>query len=465
MTRAAILGRCVYPKTSSPVNRAAKSIMSTQQKTFEDDTTGWRKLTQPRTSKPSLGESRDARYVVVGAGFTGLAAARELALLCPDDEVLLLDARTLSAGASGRNAGYAVGVSQFGGKVTSDRHTECRRINRLNHDGLALLRTAASPEAAHDWWQETGYHYLAADDLSAKETDFFSENLTDFDIPHRVLNQGTIEAEIGTRHYRNGVHVPLGALVQPAELLYRLAGQLPANVQLFENTPVQAVESTAGGVRLTLDGGHVVNAQQLVLACNYEMPGLGFLRNRIAATTLSGSFTRPLTDDEMASMGSLASWGILGLHGAGATVRLTKDRRVMLRNSVEFNNGQFLSPEELSKRIPWHHERLLKRFPQLKDVSIEHSWSGCEGVSGNMTSFFGQYAPNIFASAGYNGSGLSRGTAMGTALARMMLGGSDTLITDASGFAKAQWLPPRPLLDLGAAWSIRQRFAGVGEDV
>lgn len=439
--------------------------MGTQQKTFSDDTTGWRKLTQPRASKPSLVENRDARYVVVGAGFTGLAAARELAMLCPDDEVLLLDARTLSAGASGRNAGYAVGVSQFGGKVTSDRYTECKRINRLNHDGLALLRAAASPAAEHDWWQETGYHYLAADGLSAKETGFFSENLTDFDTPHRVLDQDTIEAEIGTRHYHCGVHVPLGALVQPAELLYRLAEQLPANVQLFENTPVQAVEAQAQGVRLILNDGYSVNAQQLVLACNYEIPGLGFLRNRIAATTLSGSFTRPLTDDEMASMGSLTSWGILGLHGAGATVRLTKDRRVMLRNCVEFNNGQLLSPQELSQRTPWHRERLLKRFPQLKDVAIEHSWSGCEGVSGNMTSFFGQYAPNIFASAGYNGSGLSRGTAMGTALARMMLGGSDTLITDAAGFSKAQWLPPRPLLDLGAAWSIRQRFAGVGEDV
>ena len=439
--------------------------MGTQQQTFKDDTTGWRMLTQPRQSKPSLSESRRLRYVVVGAGFTGLAAARELALLCPDEEILLLDARTLSAGASGRNAGYAVGVSQFGGKITADRHAECKRINRLNHDGLELLRTAAAPEADHDWWQESGYHYLAADELSAKETDYFSENLTAFDLPHRVLDQDTIEVEIGTRHYRSGVHVPLGALVQPAELLYRLAEQLPANVQLFENTPVQAVESRAGGLQLILNGGHVVNTQQLVLACNYELPGLGLLTNRIAATTLSGSFTRPLTDDEMASMGSLASWGILGLHGAGATVRLTKDKRVMLRNSVEFSNGKFLSPEELSQRMPWHHERLLKRFPQLKNVPIEHSWSGCEGVSRNMTSFFGQYAPNIFASAGYNGSGLSRGTAMGTALARMMLGGSDALITDSSGFAKAQWLPPRPLLDLGAAWSIRQRFAGVGEDV
>ncbi|MGB0865440.1 MAG: NAD(P)/FAD-dependent oxidoreductase [Granulosicoccaceae bacterium] len=439
--------------------------MGENRTSFSDDQTGWRALCAPRESAPSLTKNLGVRFAVVGAGFTGLAAARELALLCPDDEVVVLDARGLAAGASGRNAGYAVGVSQFGGKVDKSRYHECHRINRLNHEGLALLRQAAAPAASHNWWQESGYHYLAADDRSEKEAEYFRDNLLDFELPHRELDCDAIEREIGTRHYRCGVQVPLGALVQPAELLYRLVERLPANVRVFENTPVHAIEQRSEGLELMLNGGFRLNTQSLVLACNYELPGLGFLRNRIAATTLSGSFTRPLSDDEMASMGSLESWGVLGLHGGGATVRLTQDRRVMLRNCVEFNNGQFLPAEQLARRVPKHRDRLLKRFPQLAHVPIEHSWSGCEGVSRNMTSFFGQYASNIYLSAGYNGSGLSRGTAMGTALARLILGGDDALIRDASGFAKAQWLPPRPLLDVGAAWSLRQRFAGVGEDI
>ena len=432
---------------------------------FSDDNTGWRYLTSPRMSNPALTRSCKVRFAVVGAGFTGLAAARELAKLRPDEHVLVLDARTVSAGASGRNAGFAVGVSQFGGRVTVQREAECKRINRLNHEGLALLRAAAKPSAKHDWWQETGYYYLAASEHSAREANFFSENLQNFDLPHRKIDQTTICQELGTEHYLCGVQVPLGALVQPAQLLYRLLEQLPANVIVHENTPVQRVHSTSKGVQLQINDKVVVDAQQLVLACNYEMPGLGLLRNRIAPTTLSGSFTRPLTDDEMASMGSVKSWGVLGLHSAGATVRLTKDRRLMLRNCVTFNGGQPLSPKALARDQLWHRTRIQKRFPQLASVPVEHSWSGCEGVSRNMTSFFGQYGPAIYGAAGYNGSGLSRGTALGTALARMMLDGDDALIKDASNFAKAQWLPPRPFLDLGAAWSIKRRFAGVGEDV
>ncbi len=432
---------------------------------FQDDTTGWRMLTEAREATAPLRKDRSVRFAVVGAGFTGLAAARELAQRCPDDEIVLVDARTLSAGASGRNAGYAVGVSQFGGEVTAARRDECLRINRINHAGLALLREAAAPAPSDNWWDERGYYYLAADAASEPEAQYFADNLRDFDLPHRVLSEAEINVELGTRHYRCGVHVPLGALVQPAQLLYRLAERLPANVQLHENSAVANLEASANGVQLQLRSGACLNAEHLVLACNYEMPGLGFLKNRISATTLSGSFTRPLSDDELNSMGSVHSWGVLGLHGGGATVRLTTDRRLMLRNCVTFNNGTLLSAEALAKDVPWHRERMVKRFPQLAEVPIEHSWSGCEGVSRNMTSFFGQFAPRVFGAAGYNGSGLSRDTALGTALARSILGEQDQLITDASGFAKAQWLPPRPLLDLGAAWSIRQRFARVGEDV
>lgn len=439
--------------------------MNSKNSTFRDDNTGWRKLCQAPKPNPVLGCNTKARFVVVGAGFTGLAAARELALQCPESKILILEARTVAAGASGRNAGYAVGVSQFGGAITPDRVEECRRINRINREGLALLRAAASPTNKHDWWQESGFHYLAADAQSEQEAEYFTANLRDFSLPHRQLGREQIKRELGTNHYRCGVHVPLGALVQPAELLFRLVEQLPDNVRLYEQTPVQRLRNTSNGVQLDLTSGFVVEAEKLILACNYELPGLGFLNNRIAATTLSGSFTRPLNDEQMATMGSLKSWGVLGLHGGGATVRLTADRRIMLRNCVEFNNGRLLSDEQLTQRVKKHHERMLVRFPQLESVPIEHSWSGCEGVSRNMTSFFGQYASNLYLAAGYNGSGLSRGTALGTALARMITGAQDPLISDAQGFAKAQWLPPRPLLDLGAAWSIRQRFSGVGEDI
>jgi glycine/D-amino acid oxidase-like deaminating enzyme len=87
-----------------------------------------------------------------------------------------------------------------------------------------------------------------------------------------------------------------------------------------------------------------------------------------------------------------------------------------------------------------------------------------EGISRNGTNFFGQQRENVFFAGGYNGSGVSRGTAFGAALADYASGGQSELINDCLKSAAATWLPPRPFLDIGAAFTVRSRFNGVGLD-
>src|ERR1700712_4080215 len=74
----------------------------------DDAPCGWFPLTPQRVARPSQSGTRNARWVVLGAGFTGLAAARQLALNFPDDEIVLIEAQEVGYGASGRNAGFAI---------------------------------------------------------------------------------------------------------------------------------------------------------------------------------------------------------------------------------------------------------------------------------------------------------------------------------------------------------------------
>ena len=76
-----------------------------------------------------------------------------------------------------------------------------------------------------------------------------------------------------------------------------------------------------------------------------------------------------------------------------------------------------LSDEQLRRRQAVHREAFERRFPQLKQVPFEFGWSGVEGISRNGTNFFGQVRNRVFLAGGYNGSGVSRGTAFGTAIA------------------------------------------------
>ena len=98
-------------------------------------------------------------------------------------------------------------------------------------------------------------------------------------------------------------------------------------------------------------------------------------------------------------------------------------------------------------------------------MPFEFAWSGVEGITANGTNFFGLQRDNVYFAGGYNGSGVSRGTAFGTAIADYASGAE---------LADGQRLPGVRagergyrrvrLLDIGAFFKVRSRFRGVGLD-
>ncbi|MDG2420907.1 MAG: hypothetical protein P8N40_04345 [Gammaproteobacteria bacterium] len=171
-----------------------------------------------------------------------------------------------------------------------------------------------------------------------------------------------------------------------------------------------------------------------------------------------------MNEQELAMLGELKEWGVLSLHSGGATVRLTVDGRISLRNTAEFNGGRLLSEKKLKHHQAMHRASFEKRFPQLMDVPFECAWSGVEGISRNSTNFFGKQTDKIYFAGGYNGSGVSKGSAFGYALAEYASGGQSSLVSDCLESVPAKWIPPRPFLDIGAIFTVRSRFRGVGLD-
>lgn len=436
--------------------------MPRRRHSFPTDRHGWAEFLPQRRGRPPLKGAHRAPWAVIGAGVTGLACARRLAELHPDQEILLLEARLVGQGASGRNSGFAVAVSHFPDAFDAAQRPEYNRVNRINRSGLEILRSLIGEHGIACDWREIGIHHTAADRPAIRECGNFLHYLAAMDVPHTPLDGEMLQSRLGTALYRTGVHVHAGALVQPAALVRGLADNLPDNVRLHEQSPVLAIEN---GAPLALELPHGrVQVDKLILATNHEAPKLGFLRNYLTGSTLSGSFTRVLNDEELASLGGLAEWGVLSLHGGGATVRLTSDRRLCLRNAAEYHGAALLSEAQLRRRQSIHRAGFEKRFPQLAHVPFEFAWSGVEGISRNGTNFFGRQRDGIYLAGGYNGSGVSRGTAFGQALAEYAGGGHSALIEDCLASAPATPIPPRPFLDLGALVTVRSRFRGVGLD-
>ena len=429
---------------------------------FDHETRGWVDLIPPRSPRPKLTSNLEAKWLVIGAGFTGLSCARRLAEINPNDQIILIDAREIGQNASGRNSGYAVAHSHFSGAYKESQLSQYQRVDRINQVGLNSLRSLVVENNIACDFKDTGIYHTAADNNSSKKCDDFIDYLEKREINHTPLSQEQLQKHLGTKWYQKGVKVENGALVQPAKLVFGLADTLPSNVTLYENTPV--LKMTVDKTNKLVVPNATITAEKVIMACNYESLAHGQSKQRAVGVTLSGSITRVLTKDELRGLGNQSSWGVLSLHSGGATVRLSSDGRISIRNTAEYNNQSLLTNQQLLKRQEIHRKAFNNRFPQLSHVSFEHCYSGVEGVSVNKTNIFNKLSKSLYFAGCYNGSGITKGTAFGMGIAEYVCQHESALVSDCLATAKANWLPPRPLLDIGAWFVTKQRFKGVGKD-
>ena len=429
---------------------------------FDHETRGWVDLIPPRSPRPKLTSNLEAKWLIIGAGFTGLSCARRLAEINPNDQIILIDAREIGQNASGRNSGYAVAHSHFSGVYKDSQLSQYQRVDRINQAGLNSLRSLVAENNIACDFKDTGIYHTAADNNSSKKCDDFIDYLEKREINHTPLSQEQLQKHLGTKWYQKGVKVENGALLQPAKLVFGLADNLPKNVMLYENTP--ALKMITGKTNKIVVPNATITAEKVIMACNYESLAHGQSKQRAVGVTLSGSITRVLTKDELKGLGNQSSWGVLSLHSGGATVRLTSDGRISIRNTAEYNNQSLLTDHQLLKRQEIHRQAFNNRFPQLSHVSFEHCYSGVEGVSVNKTNIFNKLSKSLYFAGCYNGSGITKGTAFGMGIAEYVCQNESALVSDCLATAKANWLPPKPLLDVGAWFVTKQRFKGVGKD-
>ena len=103
----------------------------------------------------------------------------------------------------------------------------------------------------------------------------------------------------------------------------------------------------------------------------------------------------------------------------GATVRFTKDKRILIRNTSEYRNPNFMDRTTLNKRVLVHKTGLKKRFPSLPDNIISSSWSGVVSRSSNGSQIFEKIDDKVFVAGSYFGSGIGTGALFGEQIALM----------------------------------------------
>lgn len=417
---------------------------------------GWIALAGTSPGRDHLKGPEKADWLIIGAGITGLSAAHSLAEMYPEARIVVVDRQRAAQGASARNSGYAVSHENPGDDELIG-HSGFAGFEVDSAIGCAAgeeVRRRISRHGIECEYRDSGYYFAVNDPAKLTHIEAKLKTLSAVGASAQFLEGGQLAQKLGTRHYRAAIWCGNGnALLQPAKYVKGLLDALPANVTVFENTEISGLEPVRGGVRAIGTQGSI-EAGQVLVCLNAFIPRAGIDNSATFPMELSASLTRPLTDREYAAIGSVEPWGVLSTRPLGATVRLTPDRRVMIRNTAEYRTKD-LSDSDLIQRRKHHALGLQRRFPGLTEQDIDYTWTGHLSATRSGQPYFAKVQERVFAVAGCNGSGVARGTLWGRLLAEMASGASSPLLQSVMDRARPGWLPPRPFFDIGAVLRMR----------
>lgn len=413
---------------------------------------GWNALLPNREARPPATGQLDVQYVVVGAGFTGMAAARRLCQLNPNASIVLLEASTVGEGSSARNSGFLT-REEYPSKSSAPAIEQNKVLNGFNREAFDDLKQIIEDHQIACDFHTSGRIRAAATDDGANTLRTIQQALEATGHPTQTLDESKLHQLIGTSYYKFGVHTDTGHLVQPAALIRGMLSALPQQVQVHENSPV--LDLKRHGTRWLLKTSSAqITADQVIMATNPSVKFFGYLQDKVVTIHTYAGITERLKPSEIASFGSLQSWGVLPAHRLGTTVRRVGADRLLVRSLYAYENS--LSESVVHDAL---HSRFHKRYPELSHIRLEHVWGGVTALTLNGSPYVGCLEPGLYASAGCNGSGIVKGTALGSYMAELALSNKpNSQILKAYGTANK--ILPDPFRALGfkvvSAWESRK---------
>jgi glycine/D-amino acid oxidase-like deaminating enzyme len=402
----------------------------------------------PRTNIKTLQSNEDCEWLVVGAGYTGLSAARKLAQLYQNQKIILVDAQLAGEGASSRNSGYLVDTTLNDGFTSIKELDNYKKKADIYDLGINIVKKFINEYQVDCDWNECGKYFASSKKEDEKILRNFSDTLTKLGFEHNLLSNKKLSKRLGTNFYNVALHTKGGVLLHPGKLVRAMIDVLPKNVFLYENSSLLSWNINKDIISCDFKNGKI-NTKKIIFATNGFLKSLGIKSNYNFPITLTASMTRPLTDDEFKSIGQPKEWGVLPVRPMGATIRMTKDRRILIRNTAEVHNPFKMSEFDLEKRSINQKIGIKKRFPQFPDDIIQSSWSGVVSRTRNSSQIFEKIDNNIFVAGCYNGSGIGVGTLFGEQIAMKASEENTEEIQTIEVRNKPTRLPPQPFLNFG----------------
>lgn len=423
---------------------------------------GWNAILGDLPPPRHLEENEIADFVVVGAGFAGLAAARRLSQLAPGARIAILEAGRVAEGAAGRNSGFMIDLPHNlpGSEEMAARgERELISLNRQAQD----FAEAAVEEYGIDpnFFDRAGKINGAGDSAGHAANEREKAHLDDIDEPSELLDAGQMTEVTGSDYYRSGLYTPGTVMLQPAGFIRGMAsGLVCAGVNLFEESPATGFARQDGSWIVSTPKA-AVQAGKVILAVNGHLESFGFARGRLMHLFLFGAMTPELSPDQLRQTRGQDRWGITPADHMGATVRRI-DRglggnRILIRATAALRSGMVSRKSDLARAAHGMQARFDARFPSLAGMSFEHVWAGHACLSRNGVAVMREIDDGVFSACVQNGLGAARGTLTGMGAAELACGQDSAITKRFTAEEEPARLPPQPFREIGINAVLRWR--------
>ncbi len=364
-----------------------------------------------------------ADIAIIGAGFTGLSAARALA--GRGAKVAVLEGETVGWGASSRNGGMVLTglklgvnqlISKYGRELT-------RRMYAASLASIDCVEQIAREENIDCDFSRCGHLEVAC---KQKHFDDYTRQAEvigrEFNHNLRVVQRKELSAEIGSTIYYGGMVDEVSAGLNPARYVAGLGcAAAKAGAEIFEHTRVESVHRNSSqgesGWRISTSRGTLWAGEVFVATSGYTGRATPALRNKVIPI---GSYiiTTEVLPESLARELSPRNRMIYDSKNYLYYYRLTPDRRMLFGGRAAF----FPETEQTIRRSAEILRRgMIEVYPQLHETRIDYVWGGTLDFAFDIMPHAGQI-DGLYYALGYAGHGVAMATYQGQKMAELIAG-------------------------------------------
>ncbi len=380
-------------------------------------------------TEPLMGDAA-TDVCVIGAGYTGLSAALELAKA--GYKVMVLEAETVGFGASGRNGGqictgFSPGQTRLEAQLSK---VDAKRCFDMAEESKQLIETRIA-EHKIDCDLTWGYlHCVPKPHQFAHLQEWAAEYEALGYGGNTLLTKAELETKLGSRIYHGALREQRAGHLHPLNYCLGLAeASQKAGVIIHEHSAVVDVDTGPAPKARTANG--TVSAKFMVIAGNAYLGGL--VKPMYRRIMPVGSYivaTEPLGENRAKSL-ITENEAVANTNFIVEYFRLSADHRMLFGGRASYSS---LAPANVAEAI---RPRMLAVFPQLKDVKLDFAWGGFIAITSNRLPDCGRLSPTVYYAHGYSGQGVALSGIYGKLMAEAIRGQAERFDL----FAKIKHLP------------------------